>query len=308
MVVAEDICNAVPKALAADAVTFTITVSSFAADANSESIVETPVAPVWLTKSILPVLVAAVEASEMLKSIPSVLVVPEAAITTAFPVVMAANPPMSNTVPVVNAAADKSTNVPNANAAEAVTLKTTVSSVAAEANSDKMPDVEVVPVWSTLNNLPAPVIAVAEEVITAPIPEVNPFPFTLNNPAAVVAEFAVNVNRFPVKVIIPVEMIDIAVPVVWIVSTVTSDPANWPEAVMSSIVPSPAEPVFTPEEVNLTNEPVVMTEVAWAMLIAVPSVRAAKSVQETAEPVVKAAPKIPTKVPVVTEAVDNFKA
>lgn len=118
-------------------------------------------------------------------------------------------------VPVVTEAPDTWKATPAARAAEAVTFNITVSSFAAEANSERIPEVDVAPVWSTLKSLPAPVIAVADDVITAPIPDVNPFPFILSKPAAVVAEFAVRVIRLEVVTMTPVETTEIPVPKVF---------------------------------------------------------------------------------------------
>lgn len=131
---------------------------------------------------------------------------------TAVPVVSASASPMSSSVPVVTAAPVRSSSTPAASAAEAVTRSTTVSSLAAEANSDKTADVPVAPVWSTRSRRPAPVIAVADEVITAAMPEVRPFAFMRRIPAAVVAELAVSVSRLPVVTKVPDEVISIPAP------------------------------------------------------------------------------------------------
>ena len=234
VIAAADKFTTVPAASAAEARTWKITVSSVAALLISARTVDTPVAPVWFTSNILPVAVAAVDAQVKLKSMPSVLVVPEAATTMPLPVVIAAIPPISNAVPVVNAAAEISRTVPRANAAVAVTLKTVVSSVAADVNSDRVAVVPVVPEWVTKNILPVVVIAVADEAIDTPCPVVRPLS-VINAPIPVARDAAVKPNTVPAVV---------------------------PDDTKSTRVPC-AVPVSTPVDTIFTTEPVVITEVVW---------------------------------------------
>ncbi len=167
--------NADPAASAADAVICIMIVSSFAADATSTNVAEVPVAPLWLMYTRRPAPVIAVADEAMFKPIP---------------VVRALRFDISIPLPVVMDAPDTWKAIPKANAAEAVTFKIMVSSFAAEANSERMADVPVAPVWSTRSRRPAPVIAVADDEITTAMPEVRPFAATRKIPAAVVALFA----------------------------------------------------------------------------------------------------------------------
>ena len=77
---------------------------------------------------------------------------------------MASKSDISRPLPVVMATRETSTPTPRAKAAEPVTLKIVVSSLAVEATSATMPvALLVAAVWSTKSNLPAPVNAVEAE-------------------------------------------------------------------------------------------------------------------------------------------------
>ena len=111
--------------------------------------------------------------------------------------------------------------------------------------------------------------------MTAPMPDVSPLAFTLSRPAAVVAELAVKVSRFPVVVITPVETTLATVPVVAIAATLMIVPANCPVEAMSRIVPLVVPPVSTEDEESLTRLPVsATTEVVCAICRMVPVVSA----------------------------------
>jgi hypothetical protein len=85
------------------------------------------------------------------------------------------------------------------------------------------------------------VVSAEDEAIATADPVVKPFAFTRRIPAAVVAEFAVNVRRFPVVVMVPAEVMSIPVPEVRPAAVITASvPVVAPAAVIAR---SPVEPV-----------------------------------------------------------------
>lgn len=243
-----------PAAKAADALTRSTTDSSFAAEANSLRTADVPVAPLWTDENKRPVVVTAVadEATEIPKPVVSAF----AATVMPLPVVVA--------VETCNA-------VPRAFTSDAVTFTMTVSSFAADANSERIPVVDVAPVWSTRSNRPEVVIAVADDVITAAIPEVNPFALIRSKPAAVVAEFAVSVKRLPVVTSVPDDVMSIPAPEVkpfavmentrpvvaeFATKATTSVPVNIPEFVTVKAVAVVDDEVISPSAT--TAEPPIV--------------------------------------------------
>ena len=152
-----------PAANAAEAFTCKTTVSSVAAVINSTKVADVPVVPVWATDNNLPapVMAVAAEATDM-----------------PMPVVKASRSPITRPDPVVTEAPDRLTIFPSAKAPDAFTWRITVSSVAAEMNSLRVPLVLVAPLWVLKNSRPAPVIAVALDANETNCPVVSALPTT----------------------------------------------------------------------------------------------------------------------------------
>lgn len=108
-------------------------------------------------------------------------------VTVTDPPVVPAVEVIPSAVPVVDADATARA-VPSARAPDAVTLAITVSSPALDANSERMADVPVAPVWATLRSRPAPVIAVAALAIDSPVPVVIESRPRIVSPCPVVTE------------------------------------------------------------------------------------------------------------------------
>jgi hypothetical protein len=127
---------------------------------------------------------------------------------------------------------------------------------AAVATSDTTPFVATAPVVPVEAEMSDPDVRPVEvEATTIPEPVVRPLPFTRSKPAAVVAELPVNVSKFPVVVIVPVELMSMPVPVVKIERTSTRVPATCAVAETFIIVPAVAPPVLRPPEVISNIEP-----------------------------------------------------
>jgi hypothetical protein len=161
----------------------------------------------------------------------------------------------------------------------------TVSSLAEDTISERIPLVEVAPVCVMEKSLPVEVMAVADDAIIIPIPSVSPLQVNLIKPAAVVAELAVIDNMLPVVATTPEPFVkDIAVPVVTAVTMLNPIPVVVPN-VARILVPaieasakSKRTPVvvdvFVPVELNLKSEPPeIMADVVWTRLMPTPVVR-----------------------------------